>query len=658
MANAPRQRRDYSRIKLSFVAGVFALVFAALWVRAGYLQLYRGPQLEALADRQSLAAEYEHGQRGRILTRTGDVLAASVEAQSVYARPLDITDPATAKTLAQALEAPEPEIRKLLSQKKNFVWVRRQVSDRQAQAVAAAKLPGIHLATEYNRLYPAGHMAGQVLGFVDVDGVGREGVELFMQDRLKPGQAKYVVQRDAAGRRLYLDEQGAEMDIDGRDVRLTIDGHIQDLTEQSLAEAVRKHGAQGGMALVVHVPTGEILAMANYPFFNPNLSRSARPELRKNRAALDVYEPGSTMKAFVVAAALEQKAVTPEKLVDCENGRWNVRSKTIRDDHPHKWLTVNQVIRYSSNIGAAKIGQSIGAQAYYDALVKLGFGSRTSLDLPSESQGILHPAQVWKDIDLAVISFGQGVGVTALQMAKAYMCIANFGELKPLRLIAEPATETPAPVRVFSEKTAKAMLSMLREVVEMDGTGKLARIPGVPMAGKTGTAQKPSKTGGYSDDRLSSFVGLVPADKPEYLILTMVDDPSSGVNYGGIVAAPVVREVAVKTLAYYGKLPENPVAATAQAEPAAAGHAKAEALHPEPSQVTAQAAPYPGETGEMVPNVSGLPVRRAVEMLVRKGYTPVLKGRGTMVTGQKPAAGEPWPQDKGENDAVFVLWLS
>ena len=297
MAKQKKKGRDFSRFKLAFVAGLFVVLLGALWVRAGYIQLWRGSQLEALASRQSYAAEFERGQRGRILSKDGAVLATSVEAQSVYARPLDTARSAqTARTLAGILGLPEADIRKDLASKKSFVWIKRQVSDAQAKAVTDAQLPGVHLTAEYNRLYPNGHLAGQVLGFVDVDGKGLEGVEAAFEERLAAGQAKLVVQRDASGRRLYLDDQGREMDIKGKDVRLTIDSHIQDLTEQALAEAVRKYEAQGGMAIVVQVSTGEILAMANYPFFNPNVSRTTAAGVRRNRAAQDVFEPGSTMK--------------------------------------------------------------------------------------------------------------------------------------------------------------------------------------------------------------------------------------------------------------------------------------------------------------------------------------------------------------------------
>ncbi len=648
MVKQKKKGRDFSRFKLACVAGLFVVLLGALWVRAGYIQLWRGPQLEELASRQSYAAEFERGQRGRILSKDGAVLATSVEAQSVYARPLDAAkSPKTPRVLAAILGLPEADVRKDLASKKNFVWIKRQISDAQAKAVAEAGLPGVHLASEYNRLYPNGHLAGQILGFVDVDGKGLEGVEAAFEDRLAAGQAKLVVQRDASGRRLYLDDQGREMEINGHDVRLTIDSHMQDLTEQALAEAVRKYEAQSGMAIVVQVDSGEILAMANYPFFNPNVSRTTAAGLRRNRAAQDVFEPGSTMKPFLVAAALEEKTVTADQLFDCENGKWKLRNKIIRDDHPHRWLTVSQIVRYSSNIGAAKVGQTLGSQRYYDYLTRLGFGSRPGVTALSGGVGILHPAQAWTEIDQAAIAFGQGIGVTALQMAKAYLCIAAGGEAKPLKLIADPMQDQPeASGRVFSDKTAQAVLAMMREVVEMDGTGKMARIPGVPVAGKTGTAQKAGK-GGYSDERLSSFVGLIPGDKPEYLVLALVDEPQN-VSYGGIVAAPAVKEIASRALAYYGRLPEAPALA------------EAARVEPDPSQVMGEVLPagQPRTAGERVPDLHGLPLRRAVELLVQKGIVPVLKGRGMVVSGQKPAAGDPWPEGRDGDNDVFVLILS
>jgi len=485
-----------------------------------------------------------------------------------------------------------------------------------------------------------------VLGFVDVDGKGLEGVEGLFDERMAGGRAKFVVQRDASGRRLYLDAQGREMNIKGQDVRLTIDTVVQDAAEQAVADAVQRYNGRSGMAMVVRVETGDILALAHYPYFNSNSPQDSKPAARRNRAALDIFEPGSTMKPFLMAAALEQKVIDVNKVFDCENGKWNLRGKTIRDTHPYRWLSANRVLRYSSNIGTAKIGLALGAQPFYNTLRGLGFGEKPGLGLPSESPGILRQPKEWTEFDLAAISFGQGIGVTNLQMAKAYLCLGNKGVVKPLRLVVEPPSETVAePVRVFSEQTANTVLSMMREVVEEDGTGKVARIPGVSMAGKTGTAQKVGGTGkGYGDGIVASFVGLVPAEKPEFLFIVSVDEPTP-VTYGGVVAAPAVRDMAIKTLSYFGRLPEAKGAPQADAQE---------------HSMTARATHSPTVDGNSatVPNLVGLSVRRALEVLGKRGVVPSLKGGGMEITNQKPAPGDPWPEgDDASRGEGFVLWL-
>ena len=646
---------DYSQAKISAVMILFALILAALWLRAGQVQLLQGGRLNALASRQNLAAEFERGERGRIIERNGHLLATSVEAKSVYVRPLEVEDEhRTAAVLGKLLGLSPKAVLKDFGAKRNFVWIKRQIRDAEAAEVAKADLPGVYLTSEYTRMYPNGRLAGQVLGFVDVDGHGLEGIERAFDSRLAERQAQFVVQRDASGRRLYLDAQGREVDINGLPVRLTIDARIQDAAEQALAEAVKKHEAKAGVALVVTVANGEVLALANYPFFNPNQSRQTPPELRRDRASLDLWEPGSTLKPFLFAAALEEKVVTPDKLVDCEAGKFRVADRIIRDTHPYRWLEVRDVLKYSSNIGSAKIGQALGAGNYHGYLSRLGFGGLPGLEVLSESPGMLRPAREWSELDLSVISFGQGIGVTALQMAKAYLCLANKGVLKSLRLVLDPVGEDKEPARVFSQATVEEVLSMMRSVVEGDGTGKKARIAGISMAGKTGTAQKPSKTGGYGQEHMASFVGLLPGEAPELLVLVVVDEPKGSI-YGGDVAAPVVRDIALRTLAYWGRLPD-PGGAVKLAGKAAG------ASEPGPHVLAASSRP-PIEVGASVPDMRGLPLRRALEVLVKKGIVPVLKGQGMAVAAQRPAPGEPWPEGKPEakgegKDDVFVLWLS
>jgi cell division protein FtsI (penicillin-binding protein 3) len=641
---ARRGGTDGGKLKLAGVTLLFAVLWVLLWGRAAYVQVYLGPKLADMAGRQNLATELQTGERGRIYASNNALLATSVESKSVYATPIEVENAAqTAQTLAQVLGIQRQTLQRDLTSKKGFVWVKRQVDDVEAQAIQKANLPGVHLTSEFRRMYPNRHLAGQVLGFVDVDGKGLEGIESMYDERMAGGKAKFVVQRDASGRRLYLDAQGREMNIRGQDVRLTIDTVVQDAAEQALSEAVTKYNGRSGMAIVVRVATGEILALAHFPYFNSNTPSSSKASARRDRAVSDIYEPGSVMKPFVFATALEQKVIDPNKVIDCEGGKWILRGKPIRDTHPYRWLSANRVLRYSSNIGTAKIGLSLGAQPYYAALRKLGFGERPSLGLPGESPGMLRQPKDWTEVDLANISFGQGIGVTGLQMVKAYLALANHGVKKPLRLVSDPAPEeTPEPERVFSEKTADSVLSMMREVVEEDGTGKLARIPGIAMAGKTGTAQKASGKG-YGDGIVASFVGLVPAENPEFLFMVTVDEPTP-VTLGGVVCAPAVRDIAIKTLSYFGKLPEGKAGPKTDAPEYSM---QAKATHP----------PQAESGGAGVPNLVGLPVRRALEVLGKRGIVPSLKGGGMIITGQKPAHGEPWPEGQGAKDDAFILWL-
>jgi cell division protein FtsI (penicillin-binding protein 3) len=415
-----RTKTDVVRLKLVFVAFVFASLWLALWCRAGYVQLFLGPTLSAAAGKQNLATEFELGERGRIYASNNALLATSVESKSVYASPVEIQNPTrTAQVLAQILGAPRKNLQRDLSSREGFVWVKRQIDDAEAQALAQANLPASTSPANSAACIPTGTWpAGARLRGCGRQGPGR-GRELF-DERMAGGRAKFVVQRDASGRRLYLDDEGREMNIRGQDVRLTIDTVVQDAAEQALADAVTRFNGRSGMAMVVRVETGDILALAHYPFFNSNIPRQTKPAVRRNRAALDIYEPGSTMKPFLFASALENKVVDPNKVFDCENGKWTLRGKTIRDTHPYRWLSANRVLRYSSNIGTAKIGLALGAQPYYNTLRGLGFGERPGLGLPSESPGILRQAKEWTEFDLAAMSFGQGIGVTSLQMAKAY----------------------------------------------------------------------------------------------------------------------------------------------------------------------------------------------------------------------------------------------
>ena len=678
--------RDWSRVKLTCVGVFFLLAWLGLWTRAGYLQIVAGPELAEKAVRQHLASEVDQGARGEIYDRGGRLLAKSVEFEAVFVRPKEVTDPAkTADFLAKLLHMKEQRVEKKLQSKSSMVYLSWRVGDRTTARIREANLPGVYFTKEYGRFYPNGHLASQLMGFVGVGDVGLEGLEKAFDSRLTGRQAKYVVQRDASGRRFFFDAQGRELaNINGHDVRLTIDSQIQFFAEEELEKAVTDNHAKGGTCLVVHVPTGEILAMANYPFFNPNVGRGISPRIARDHAALDVYEPGSTMKPLLVAAALQEHVVKPSTTFNCENGKFAFANRVIKDTHSYGVLPVNMIVRVSSNIGAAKIGLQLGAARLHSYFEKLGFGRPTGLPITGEGKGLLRPLKGWSPLDVATGSFGQGIAVTPVQLAQAYLILANGGMYKPLRLVADPPGTVPdrEPYRVFDADVAHTVQSMMREVVQEEhGTGKSARIPGLETGGKTGTAQKAGAHGGYGNKYLGSFVSFVPAIDPEYIVLVMVDEPEPS-HYGGVVAAPAVRDVTLRMLSYLGRMPESVQLAriqdapqnVAQAAAPAGKDAAAKDKAPEPvakapsdadKQILAIAGSGEGDgatagdgkevTIQTVPNFSGMPLRKAVEILMGKGIVPRLEGQGLVVSKQSPAPGVPWPSgDKNE----FVLWLT
>ncbi len=658
------------------VVGVgFVLFWMALWGRAWYWQIIEGAHLADKAKSQHIASVLVTGKRGMILDRNGQALARSVECRSVYARPFEVQDvTATAEKLAAILGLPVEKIYNQLSnESRKFTWIARKVDDHTATAIRNAKLEGIGLSKEYERVYPFKHMAGQLLGFVGVDDQGLEGLERVFDKHLASVATRQLVQRDAMGRRFFLHSEGQAEPV-GRDLRLTLDAQIQFFAEESIAKAVDDYNAAWGGVMVVDAESGDILAWAQYPFFNPNAFGTYAPSQYRNRLAFDSLEPGSTIKPFLVAAALQEKAVTKDSVFDCEGGKWDTLGITIRDTSSKGELPVDQIIRYSSNIGVAKIGQLIGAPTYHKYLSQLGFGERTVVPV-SESKGILRRPQSWTGVDLLSASFGQGISTTALQMSQAYLTLLNGGMYKPLRLVADAEQEENVkPVRIFNESVTKEVLQMMRDVVHEDGgSGKRARIAGIEVGGKTGTAQKADKkTGTYGAGRMASFVGFAPADKPKYLTLVMIDEPKN-VSFGGVIAAPVFQKVTSLAMTYGGDLPDVVFAEASnsplikrgtQLSKGARGFKVSRAPSPMFSAITQEKtrrvvySTLPGHMSKantVVPNVVGKTVRTAVELFARGGIVPVLKGEGQRVVRQTPEPGSEWPnQENGE----YVLWLS
>ncbi len=666
---------NWGIFRIQFMAAGFVLFWIALWGRAWYWQIIEGAHLADQAKSQHIASVLVTGKRGMILDRNGQVLARSVECRSVYARPFEVQDiVGTSTKLATILDQPVEKIYSQLSnESRKFTWIARKVDDQTAEAIRNAKLEGVGLSKEYERVYPFKHMAGQLLGFVGVDDQGLEGLERSFDKRLASVATRQLVQRDAMGRRFFLHSEG-QAEPTGKDLHLTLDTQIQFFAEEAISKTVDKYNASWGGVLVVDTETGNILAWAQYPFFNPNAFGSYAPSQYRNRLAFDSLEPGSTIKPFLVAAAIQEKVVAKESVFDCELGKWNVMGITIRDTSPKGELTVDEIIRYSSNIGMAKIGQMLGATTYHKYLSNLGFGERTVVPV-SESKGILRKPKGWKGVDLLSTSFGQGISTTALQMTQAYLTLLNGGVYKPLRLVMDDEVmPTTKPQRIYSEDVAKQVLAMMRDVVHADGgSGKRARITGIEVGGKTGTAQKADKkTGTYGTGRMASFVGFAPADKPKYLTLVMVDEPKN-VSFGGVIAAPVFQQVTRLAMTYGGDLPDV-VFAEASDSPLIKRGAQlgkdariykisraplpifSAMTQTKPRRVVYSTLPgHMSKAGTVVPNVVGKTVRTAVELFARGGIVPVLKGEGQRVVRQAPEPGSAWPKQEG---GEYVLWLS
>lgn len=662
--------------RINFVIIIFCALWAILWLRAWQLQMIDGPRLADRAKKQHMATELVSGKRGLIYDRNGQVLARSVSVRSIYARPQEVDDPVKAAAiLAPLLHLPKDKLRDDLSRtQKKFVWLKRKVDDATAEAVRNAGLAGVGLSREYERFYPFKHMAGQLLGFVGMDDKGLEGLERALDARLGAMPVRQTVQRDAMGRRFYLRDSGQAQPT-GEDITLTLDMQVQFMAEEAVAKAARDFDANWSGALVVDVRNGDILAWAQYPFFNPNTYRDVAPRVYRNRLAADALEPGSTFKPFVMAIALQEQKITPNTLINCEGGKWESKNFVIRDTSVRGILPASKVMRYSSNIGMAKIGLALGASQFHKYLRALGFGSHSDVPI-ANSKGILRQPRDWGEQDVMSASFGQSISVTALQMAQAYLTLLNHGVYKPLRLLREDNNVEEAPRRIFNERATKAVMDMMRDVVEeADGTGKRARVDGIEIAGKTGTAQKAdAKTRAYGARRLASFVGFFPAREPQYFILVLVDEPAAN-PYGGVVAAPAFKNIASRLLTYTGLLNEAG-APTKKADKQKRGRGLKIASAPaqpwlitKASETTAmpKGAPalykermkLPGHLARAsshVPDVMGKSVRNAVELFARAGIVPELKGTGSRVVKQVPAPGTPWPD--AEKNANYILWLS
>jgi cell division protein FtsI (penicillin-binding protein 3) len=552
----PSRGRRYILLHLLLAA------FGVILFRLVSLQVLQAAELTARADRQHQKSVTLEGARGTVTDRHGKVLAMNVEVPSIFGVPTSLDSPANAaRSLSPVLHIRREEIEKKLRQDKHFVWLARKVEPEQGRRLEQLSIDGVGMVMEGRRFYPKGPLLAHVLGFVGMDGVGLEGLERRYESQLHGEKRLTILQRDALGRTVFPKDLREQVPATGQALTLTIDEVIQYIAEKELEEAVDHARAKSGTIIVMEPRTGAILAMAVSPRFDPNAVASLTADRWRNRALTDTYEPGSTMKVVVAAAALEERVMMPGSMLFGENGRMAIANTTIHDHEKLGWMTFAQMIQKSSNIGAAKTGMLVGDQRLYRYLQAFGFGQRTDIDLPGEVSGLLKAPREWGRRSLASISMGQEVGVTPLQMITAVSAIANDGVLMKPYVVAEVKDQKGQRMkeilpqvkrRVVSPATARTLTTIMEGVVT-SGTGTKAAIPGFRVAGKTGTAQKVDpRTGTYSSAlSIGSFVGFVPADAPRLTIIVVVDEPQ-GEAWGGVVAAPVFRRVGEQVLTYLG----------------------------------------------------------------------------------------------------------
>jgi len=634
MRTHKQQEALHARRRMEIIIGSMTLGLVMLLVRAVDLHILQGSDLKEHASKQHFRQYDVVAPRGVIYDRHGRVLSKSIEVPSIAALVSEVPEKDLLK-LAEALEIPLSKLQRKIKHRQGFTWLARQVSPAIAEQVAKLEIPGVRQESEWRRYHPLGPETGHILGFVGIDGHGLEGIERTMDQQLQGQAGVRLVQRDARGHSLPGGVWLQPPNI-GNSLSLTIDSNIQSIAYAALSEGIRKQQAKSGSVVVINPHNGDILAMASWPSFNPNNFSRYKPAQWRNRAITDIFEPGSTMKPFTVATALESKEWQPESLIFCEQGSFQVANYTIHDDHPEGWLDLTGIIARSSNIGAAKLAINIGSSQLQQHLHSFGFGQRTGIGLGGESAGILLPASKWGIVETANIAFGQGIATTPLQLASAFGILANRGIKHAPRLIlpSKPLQdETEKENRVLSQKTSDAVTRMLMAATGKNGTGRRAVPAGYHVAGKTGTAQKANNHGSYSKNKyIAVFAGFAPAEAPEIVIVVVIDEPQKSI-YGGTVAAPIFRDIAATTLPYMGSLPESQTLTGWQTQ--------------QVSTLSTQT-PIAGTVG----NFNNLSLRQAYQQADQQGYTLRSHGSG-WVTKQAPL-----PFAALSEGAEIEVWLN
>jgi len=653
IAPAPLSARERRvRLRLMLVALSACLWALVVVMRLVQIQVMDRASYEKQAARQSERTITLDPRRGAIVDRSGHPLAVSVDAESIYAVPQDIDDPThTATALARALgldAAHRRDLQSQLEKTRAFVWVQRKVDPGTARAVRALQLEGVGFLTENRRYYPQRELAAHVIGYVGLDNTGMSGIEYAFEDLMRGRAAKVVIRTDARRRALGHTEKPS---TDGHTVVLTLDDAIQHVAEKELEKAVADTGSQAGMAVVMDPRTGEILALANRPTFNPNRFGAYPSSRWRNRAVADAYEPGSMFKIITAAASLEEKVVDPDEVIDCGHGALEVAGIRINDHKVFDSLTFRDVIAKSSDVGVARVAQRLGKDNFNRYMRQFGFGAVTGVELPGESGGLLRPPNRWSALSLPTLSFGQEIVVTALQMTTAVAAIANGGYLmKPVIVRAVEDSDghvvreaRPTAVRrVVDAATADTLTDILKGVV-LRGTGHRAAIPGYAVAGKTGTAQKVDASGHYSMvDHVASFVGFVPATRPALVVLVSLETPRGPANEGGDVAAPLFARIAEPALRRLAVPPDDPDRVLR------ASGFRPEMVHTVAYRPGTDAGaeggsreadrPVAGTDPGLMPDLRGASAREGATAAARLGLIVELKGTGRVVT-QSPEPG-------------------
>jgi cell division protein FtsI (penicillin-binding protein 3) len=541
-----------------FIVALLALAFAGLAGRAAYVQVIGNDFYQRQGEVRFARTLELPANRGRILDRNGLLLASSVVAQSIWAIPEDVSkDDPKLRELAALLEMPLADLKKRLSNDdKTFVWVKRQVDEPVAKQIAALGIKGIYQRREYKRQYPEGEASAHVVGFTNVEDRGQEGVELAFNQQLAGKNGSRRVIKDRLGR-VVEDVRDVVPPVDGPDLQLSIDSKVQFFAYEKLRDAVKAHKAKAGSAVVLDAQTGEVLALANYPSYNPNRRVNLTGELLRNRALTDSFEPGSTMKPFIAALALEKGLAKPNTPIQTAPGRITIGGSTINDSHPYGVLTVAEVIQKSSNVGTVKLAMQMSPREMWESYAQAGFGQKPQLPFPGAVSGRLRPYKSWRPIEQATMSYGYGLSASLFQLAQAYTIFARDGELIPATLLKSEGPVSGVPV--FSPANALAVRKMLELAAGPKGTAPKAQTIGYSVGGKTGTARK-QEGKGYAANRYRAwFVGIAPIEQPRIVVAVMVDEPNNGAFYGGLVAAPVFSETVQQTLRILGVQPDMSV---------------------------------------------------------------------------------------------------